>query len=359
MMSRLTRIRAEMHARGLTALLVTTPANIRYLSGFTSADGALLITAEQEWLLTDFRYLLQAAQEAPAWSVARVEHALIATARRKLEELGQAHVGFEPDALTWTQYQQLGGGDANVSYLLIPAVRLVEQLRLVKSVDEVAAIRQAVALTDAAYAHLLTLAQPGRTEQELALAAEWFMRMHGADGVAFEIIVAAGVHSALPHAVPSARPLARGDLVIVDMGARCAGYCADMTRTFAIGDASARQREIYQVCLRAQLAGEAGLHAGMSGHAADALVREVIVDAGFGEYFGHGTGHGVGLEIHESPRLNRVAEEILPAGAAVTVEPGIYLPEIGGVRIEDLVIVTETGITILTAAPKPDELPVL
>ena len=358
-MSRLVQIRTEMQARGLTALLVTKYENILYLSGFNSADGALLITEDRQWLLTDFRYLLQAEQEAPEWPVIRIEHALIEAARHLLEEIAPAQVGYDPDHLTVASFLQLGGNDARIPYVLVPTAGIVEQFRSIKSPEEIAAIREAVALTDAALAHLLALARPGITERELALEAEVFMRAHGADGVAFDIIVAAGPHSALPHAVPGPRTLTAGDLVVVDMGARYAHYCADMTRTFAVADATPQQREIYRVCLDAQLAGVAGIHAGMTGRDADTVVREVIEAAGYGDYFGHGTGHGVGLEIHESPRLRRTSEELLPVGAAVTIEPGIYLPDVGGVRIEDLVVLTESGLTVLTASPKPAELPVV
>ena len=358
-MSRLTRTRAEMRERGLAALLVTKRENVCYLSGFTSEDAALLVTDDSQCLLTDFRYLLQAAQEAPGWTIVRVEHALLATIREQLSALGPVRIGIDPDHLTLAAYRSLGGDDPTAGYTLHPAPRLLEQFRLVKSPEELAHIRAAVALTDAALAHLLPHIRPGVTERELALEAEWYMRRHGADAVAFEVIVAAGARGALPHAVPGDTAVRAGDLVVIDMGARVAQYCADMTRTVAVGHATPLAREIYRITLDAQLAGLAGIHAGMTGREADRLVRDVIVAAGYGDAFGHGTGHGVGLEIHEAPRLNRTATDVLPAGAAVTVEPGIYLPEVGGVRIEDLVVVTETGATPLTAAPKPAELPVV
>lgn len=356
MTSRLASLRARIEEAGLTALLVATRENVLYLSGFSGSAGALIITPHEALLLTDFRYVLQVQTEAPAWTLVQVEATVIATVRETLLRLGFDHVGIDPQTMTLATYEQL---TADVSYTTVPAAGLVEGLRLVKDPAELVATREAVRITDGAYSHLLTLARPGVTERDLALEAEWYMRRHGASAVAFDLIIAAGPHSALPHAQPGDRPLQPGDLVVVDMGARYAHYCSDMTRTFAVSEATPEAEVIYRICAEAQCAGVAGIHAGMTGREADAVVRQVIIDAGYGDYFGHGTGHGVGLEIHESPRLNTRAEEILPAGTLVTIEPGIYLPEIGGVRIEDLVLVTERGTDVLTGSVKPRTLPIV
>lgn len=360
MTSRIDRVRAGMQEAGLPALLVTRAENIFYLSGFFCADAALLITGDQQWVVTDFRYFLQAEQEASECALYPMTpgNALAATLRQLITEAGVPLVGYDPDAVTVSLYHQLGGEEADVLYRLQAAPGMVEALRMTKEPDEVACIREAARITDAAMAHVLALVRPGITEAELALEAEWAMRREGADKVAFDIIVAAGPHCAQPHAVPCSTILQSGDLVIFDMGAQYRHYCADLTRTVAVAEASPRAREIYARCLEAQLAGLAGIHAGMIGKEADGLVREVITRAGFGDYFGHGTGHGVGLEIHENPRLNQRYEGILPAGAVVTVEPGIYLPEFGGVRIEDLVLLSDQGLEILSTAPKPVELPI-
>ena len=357
MPSRLARLRAQLEQQGLSALLVTKHEHMYYLAGFSGSSGALFITPDRRVLVSDYRYVLQAAREAPEWEFVLAEHALHETLCTLLAASGCADIGVESEDLTLQGYQQLGGDDPTTPYHLTPTSGIIAQLRLTKDPEELAHLRDAIRLTDAAYAHVVTLVRPGMSEIELALEAEWYMRQHGADGMAFEIIVAAGEHGALPHAHPGARALQAGDLVIIDMGARVAHYCADMTRTFAVASASPLAREIYRVCLAAQLAGLARIHSGMTGSDADAVVRQVIEEAGYGDAFGHGTGHGIGLEIHEAPRLSRRSREVLPIGATVTVEPGIYLDGVGGVRMEDSVIVGSSNVEVLTAAPKPAELP--
>jgi len=357
LVNRLEKLRAKMDALALPALLVTKREHLYYLAGFTGSTGILIVTADRQLFLTDFRYVLQAGQEAPDWELVKVEGTPAATVQETLRALGVSTVGFEPDDLTVALYKAYGGQDASLPYTLTPAPNLVEELRLVKDAEEIAAIRAATRITDDAYAHLLTHVAPGVTEYELALEAEWFMRRQGAEA-AFDIIVAAGEHGALPHAQPGPRPLEVGDMVVVDMGARHKHYCSDMTRTFAVAEAGPTAHTIYRVCLEAQLAGINGTRAGLTGREADARVRDVIAREGYGEFFGHGTGHGVGLEVHEAPRLSRMAEGVLPAGSVVTVEPGIYLPNVAGVRIEDLCLVTDTGVEILTGTSKPAELPV-
>jgi Xaa-Pro aminopeptidase len=358
MASRLAALRTRLTDAALDALLVTGRDDIYYLSGFSGSAGALLVTAETHLLASDFRYTLQADQEAPDWPFTQVDGPLYPALRRLIADTGARTVGYDAGQLTVAQYHQLGGDDVTVPYHLTPEPGLLTALRLVKTPAELAHIRAAVAVTDAAYADLLSRVRIGVSERELALGAEWYMRTHGAERMAFDIIVAAGPHSALPHAQPGARTLQPGDMVVVDMGAEVAHYCADMTRTFAVAEAPVRAQEIYRICRQAQQAGVDGVRAGITGGEADRLVRAVIEDAGYGDAFGHGTGHGVGLAVHEEPRLRPGIETVLPAGAAVTIEPGIYLPEFGGVRIEDLVALTDTGCEVLTAAPKPIELPV-
>ncbi len=363
MTTRLQSVRDCLRELGLSALLVTHPDQCYYLSGFSGSspvelEAVLVITAEQQLLITDFRYMLQAEAEAPGWTLIRVEERLVTTIRQVLADLGCTPIGFDPTALTVALYQELGGRDEAAPYTLLPAPGLITTLRLTKDADELALIHHAAHLTDLAYQHLVTKITPGVTERELALEAEWVMRQQGASGVAFDIIVAAGEHSALPHAMTGSRALRAGDLVVVDMGARYQHYCADMTRTFAVAKITPPADRLYRVCYEAQTTGTREIRAGMTGREADRLVRDVITAAGYGEYFGHGTGHGVGLEIHEAPRLSRLSNEVLPAGATVTVEPGIYLPGVGGVRIEDLCVLTETGLEVLSAADKPPELPV-
>jgi len=286
-----------MDSLGLPALLITGREHLFYLAGFTGSTGVLVVTPSRRLFITDFRYFLQVGRESPDWELVKVEQTLHATVRETLAGLGLPAIGFEPEHLTVAQYRQYGGDDPSLPYKLAPAPNLVEELRLIKEAGELESIRAAARLTDEAYTHLLARVAPGVTEYELALEAEWFMRRHGAE-TAFEIIVAAGEHGALPHAQPGSRPLAAGDMVVVDMGARLNHYCADLTRTFAVVDAGAAAREIYRICLQAQLAGLRGIRAGQTGREADAIVREVTQWEGFCVYFGHGTWHGVGVEVH-------------------------------------------------------------
>jgi Xaa-Pro aminopeptidase len=277
-------------------------------------------------------------------------------------ELGVRRLGVEARHLTIALRQDLEAAaqDASVALELVATRNLLEAQRAVKDGDELAAIERAVAITDATMAHLLTFIRPGMTELAVTEEIEHFMRAQGSDGMAFDPIVAGGPNAALPHAVPSDRPLAASETIVIDMGARYAGYCADMTRTICLGDAPERVRQIYDAVLRSLEACEAGLRAGITGQAADALAREALAAAGFGEYFVHGTGHGLGLEIHEDPRIGAyAADHTLAANMPVTVEPGVYIPGWGGVRIEDTVVVLESGVRRMTQSPKQLVVPLL
>jgi len=352
---RLCRLR-EALADLSRALLVTNLVNVRYLCGFTGSSGSLLVTDQEAVLITDSRYRLQAQQEAP--------DCRLQVAPRQLEGivevvrgLGLAGLAFERAHLTCALYEDLSARLPEVT--LIATSELVEGLRMIKEAQEIRAIGQAAALTDAAFQHLCGLLRPGLTERQLGLEAEFYMRRQGADSAAFEPIIAAGPRSALPHARPSPRPLQPGDLVVVDLGARLDGYCSDLTRTVALSRAGDQEREIYQLCLWAQAAGLEALVPGAACRDVDAAARQVIASAGYGDCFGHGLGHSLGLETHEMPRLSPLDEHSLAPGMVLTVEPGIYLPERGGVRIEDLAEITASGCRLLSRAPKPAELPVL
>ena len=358
---RVNKLRELLQTKDIPALIVTNRENVFYLSGFSGTAGALIITDDEMLLATDCRYYLQAADEAPAWDMICVEKEQPTeeqAIRNSLHRLSVKSAAFEATNVSYQQFLALQGDSADTKFSLQPQNGLVEELRLIKDEGEAELMREAARITDGAFIHLLSYVSIGVTEYELALEAEWYMRRHGAEDVAFASIVAAGPRSALPHATPGDRPLQVGDLVVVDMGAQHQHYCADMTRTFAVAEARPQAAHIYAVCAQAQQEVENFLHSGMPGVAADKVARDIIESAGYGEYFGHGTGHGVGLEVHEAPRLSTRGENILPAGAMVTVEPGIYLPEVGGVRIEDLVMIKEAGIEVLTRAPKPMELPI-
>ncbi len=338
---------------GVEILLIHGAANRRYLSGFTGSAGVLLIGLEQRVLVTDFRYTVQAREQAPAFDVVETSEPLEGLADA-VAAAGATRVGFEPEHLTYAGFQKLEARLAALTPAACPAPvdGVVEQLRVLKDPGETAVMRKAVNIADQVMARAAAWIEPGVTERALANRLEAAMRDLGAEGPAFDTIVAAGPNAAMAHHQPGDHPIAEGEPVIVDLGARVEGYCSDITRTFVAGAADETFQRIYDLVLEAQLAAEAGVCAGLSGRAADALARDPITAAGHGSDFGHGTGHGVGLEIHESPRLSTRSEDTLASGMVTSVEPGIYLPGWGGVRIEDLVLVQDGGVEVLTQAPK-------
>jgi len=348
--NRIEALRAALDAAGLEAILVASGVNRRYLSGFTGTAGALLFTPRGQYLLTDFRYVTQAPLQAVDYEV--VEHApdMMDTVKALLAEAGVTRLGFEERHVSYADWSSWSKALAPVE--LVPVDGLPEKLREKKDDDEIAVIREAAKLADAAYAHILHFVRPGVTELDLAAELESFMRKNGATGPSFDTIVASGERSAMPHGVASDRKLQSGEFVTFDFGALYRGYCSDLTRTIVVGEATDRHREIYGIVLEAQEHALANIRPGMTGREADALTRDVITRDGYGEFFGHGTGHGIGLEIHEAPRLSQRSDTVLEPGMVVTVEPGIYIPGFGGVRIEDDVVVTESGIHVLTSSPK-------
>ena len=335
-------LRRQLAAQELGALLVLHPPNIRYLTGFTGSAGLLLVGAGRTVLLTDFRYAEQAPQEAGDSAQVLMEPSdLWGRLGKLLDAGGRIRLGFERDHLTVRDRERLGGFEIAEP---VPTSDLVEALRVVKDPDEVEALRAAADLAEEALAELLPTVRVGQTEQEVAARLEHALRRRGSEWHPFQTIVASGPRSALPHARSSARPLGRGEWLLVDFGAQLGGYCADLTRTVVVGaPAEVRQREIYEIVRRAQRVARETVRPGMTGREADALGRDIIAAAGYGEAFGHSLGHGIGLEVHEAPRLARTADAPLPAGAVVTVEPGIYLTGWGGVRLEDDVHLSPAG----------------
>ncbi|QYR20019.1 Xaa-Pro peptidase family protein [Paenibacillus sp. sptzw28] len=347
---RIAEVRNKLRDLNLDALLVTSPVNRRYLSGFTGTAGALLITLSNNWLITDFRYMTQAPLEAADFTV--VEHGLklMETVKELALSAGIVRLAFEQEHVVFSDYsvwKALLGG-----IQLVPESGIVEELRLIKDEAELAVMRNAAVLADITYNHILSFIKPGVSERDVALEMEMFMRRNGASSTSFETIVASGERSALPHGVASDRIIGRDEFVKLDFGAYYEGYCSDITRTVVVGTPTDKHREIYEIVLEAQLTALAGIKPGMTGREADALARDVIARHGYGECFGHGTGHGLGMEIHESPRLSKTGEIVLKPGMTVTVEPGIYIPGFGGVRIEDDIVITEDGNTLLTSSPK-------
>lgn len=347
------RLRQSLAAAELDAVLVSDLVNVRYLSGFTGSNAALLIRADDETpiLATDGRYRTQAAQQAPDAEVV-IERACGPHLVGRAAASGVRTLGFESHVVTVDAYAALtkAAGDA---CRLVRAAGMVEALREVKDAGEVALLRLACEAADAALHDLIESGglRPGRTEKEVRNQLEALMFDHGADGVSFETIVAAGANSAIPHHRPTAAVLAAGDFVKIDFGALVAGYHSDMTRTVVLGPIAQWQRDIYTLVADAQRAGRNALAPGVVLKDVDAASRQVIADAGYAENFGHGLGHGVGLQIHEAPGINGSAAGTLLAGSAVTVEPGVYLPDRGGVRIEDTLVVAQRP-ELLTRFPK-------
>ena len=334
----------------LDALLVFDPANRRYLSGFSGSTALLLLLTDASYLVTDGRYSVQAAREAPSWQVVTraAQETLLDCVGRYVAK--KQRIGFDPHHLSFADYVTLTGL-LDSSQQLVPTAGLVERLRAVKDAQEIALLRTAVRQTDQALAQVRPLLQPERSEREVAWLIHQALVEAGAAGPAFEIIVAAGPNSALPHARPSDDLLGSGRPIIIDMGALHAGYHGDMTRTFILGTPDPQWWQIYNLTLSALQTASAAIQAGTSGQQADALARDVIAAAGYGDAFGHGLGHGVGLQIHEQPRLNATNPEPLPVGAVFSIEPGIYIPDWGGVRLENLALLHDSGVEILTTSP--------
>ena len=338
-MTRLQRLQASLEE----PLLVSNLVNVRYLAGFDSSNAALVVEPERVRLFSDFRYA-ELGRSIQGVEFVETKRSLYAA----LAELLEGGHGFEADDLTYGKWETLSAGGLE----LVPRRGLVEALRAVKDESELDAVRRAAAVTSEAYARFAEETFVGRTERDLAWRMDELFHELGAEGPAFETIVASGPNSARPHSRPSDREVGPGETVVVDSGARLDGYCSDCTRTFATGPLPERLQEAYAVCLEAQLAGLAAVRVGATGVEADAAARRVIEDAGFGEAFGHGLGHGVGVDVHEAPRLARESSDTLVAGNVVTVEPGIYLEGLGRIRIEDLVIVGEDAPEVLTGFTK-------
>ncbi len=344
-------LRGLLARHAADALLVTRIENLRYLSGFTGSSAALLVSEAEAILVTDSRYAEQAAAEAPGVRV-EIVSGLPAVAALRLAP-PPCRLAFEAEAVsyaTWEALQREAGGRPGME--LVGRRELVETLRARKDDDELARLRRAAAIAGEAFEATLPLVKPGAVERDLALEIEWRMRRAGAEAVAFELIVASGPRSALPHGRADGRRLAAGEFVVFDIGARYEGYHSDMTRTVHTGRPDGEERLLYETVLEAQRRALDALRPGAAARAVDAAARSVIEAAGHGRRFGHGTGHGVGLLVHEAPRVAPQSSEVLEAGMVVTVEPGIYFPGRRGVRIEDMALVAPGGAVALTSSPK-------
>ncbi|MFP3321573.1 aminopeptidase P family protein [Planococcus sp. SIMBA_160] len=346
---KLMKLREQMQKRELDSLLVTNPYNLRFITGFTGTAGLALITPNDAWFITDFRYTEQAGEQVKEFKVVQAQKGLLDEVARIAQEAVVERLAFEQDYMTFATYSQY---QEKLSAILEPVSGLIEQLRMVKAPEEIDVLKAAAKIADDAFEHICTYIKPGMTELQVSNELEFFMRAQGATSSSFDIIVASGLRSALPHGVASDKKIEQGDLITLDFGALYQGYVSDITRTVAVGEPSDKLKEIYQVVLDSQVLALENIKPGMTGIEADAIARDYIKSKGYGEAFGHSTGHGIGLEVHEGPGLSFRSETVLEPNMAVTVEPGIYLPGIGGVRIEDDILITETGNVRLTHSSK-------
>lgn len=351
-MNNVERIQAQLELNGLDGILITDEKNQRYACGFPFTDGAVLVARGGAWLITDSRYI--EAAEKIAGGCAKVvmydgAHGLMEHIKDIIAAQGIKRLGAEEDKCSYAEFM---GYERALGMKLENAQIILKTLRAAKNAQEIAAMREAQAISEAALEETLHIIRPGMTEREVAAELVYRMLRHGSEGNSFDPIVVTGSKTSMPHGVPGDKVIEDGDFVTMDFGSLKEGYCSDMTRTVAIGHATDEMKNVYDIVLRAQLAGIAVAKAGIPGRDIDAAARNVIKDAGYGEYFGHGFGHSLGLDIHEWPNANLRGADLMPVGAVVSAEPGIYLPGRFGVRIEDVMILEEGGCEVITKAPK-------
>lgn len=336
----------------LDGVMITSEENRRYFTAFPSTAGVLLVSRCGSVFLTDSRYVEAAGKKITCCPVRETKNL-----KKELPDLMREfkinRLGIEAQRVTVSEYTRYCEMLNDVEIVADGSVdKAINSLRMVKSADEIASIKKAQAITEQAFDHILKFIKPGVTEREISLELDYFMLKNGAEALSFETIAVSGINSSMPHGVPSDKKIENGDFITMDYGAVCDGYHSDMTRTVAVGAVSDEQKKVYDTVLKAQLAALDVMRPGVRCSDADKAARDVIASAGYGAFFGHGTGHGVGIEIHEEPRVSPSAEDILEAGNVVTDEPGIYLPGCFGVRIEDMVLITEDGMENLTSSPK-------
>ena len=347
---RLKIFRNKLKDLKIDGALITKRENYMYLSGFSGTSANLLITDKKAYLLTDFRYVEQAAKQAPLFEIVQHKSDILDTIFEIVNSEGIKKLGFEDQSVTFNQYK--GYADKMKNTELFSIGSAVDDLRAIKDEQEIEIIDKAVQIADAAFEHVLTMIKPGITELDVAVELEYKMKKLGASGASFETIVASGIRSSMPHGIASEKKLELGDTITMDFGAMYNHYCSDMTRTVFLGQPKEEMLNIYTIVLNAQLTSERGAIRGRTGKEVDKLARDIIYGNGYEGKFGHGLGHGVGLEIHESPRLSIGGERILENNMAVTIEPGIYVEGLGGVRIEDTIIIKDDNPMVLTKSTK-------
>ncbi|WP_042145890.1 Xaa-Pro peptidase family protein [Paucisalibacillus sp. EB02] len=348
-MEKINKIRQALQELNLDAIMINSPINRRYVTGFTGSSGTVIVSQDEAIFMTDFRYTEQAAEQAKDFTVVEHKALIEEEVKSQLTRLQVKRLGFEKNHVTYATYDRYRD---LLDVELVPTSEVIEKIRLIKSPEELTTLKKAAEIADAAFEHIQKYIKPGVKEIEVSNELEFFMRRQGASGSSFDTIVASGFRSAMPHGVASTKEIQAGELVTLDYGALYNGYVSDITRTVAVGEISDELRKIYDTVLEAQLRGVNGIKPGMTGIEADALTRDYIKGQGYGDYFGHSTGHGIGLEVHEGPGLSFRSELKLEPGMVVTVEPGIYIPNVGGCRIEDDIIITESGNKRLTTSTK-------
>ena len=359
--NRIRRLRERLEDNSLDAILVSQPENRLYLSGFSGSQGFLIVSRDHAFIATDFRYFEQSARQSPEYTLLKMEGPKpLKWFNEALGEIKPRRLAFEASDVTYGLYSALKRSLAELPSAERPRLMstrgLVEALREVKEPDEIAEIDRAASFADAALAKVVPAIEPGMTEKQVAWELEKAMRDAGADSISFDTIVASGPNGALPHHRPSDKPIGKGEPVVIDMGARINGYCSDITRTVIVGEPDSQTDKVYHTVLEAQLNAIAEVRSGMTGHEADSLARTVIDDAGYKENFGHSLGHGIGLAVHEVPVVGPRGKSVLGRDMVFTIEPGIYIPGWGGVRIEDMVTLENGKVRVITKTPKTIDL---
>ncbi|RKJ62060.1 aminopeptidase P family protein [Butyricicoccus sp. 1XD8-22] len=348
-MTKLDKLRKSLEEQNVDALIITNEHNRRYITGFTGTAGIAIVSKNDAVFITDFRYMEQAKKQIIDFRIVQHKKQIIDEVADQVVEMGIKSLGFEKDTVTYSLFEEF---QAKIQADLIPLSGLIEKIRLIKTNEEINIIKVACEIADNAFTHILNFIKPGVTELEVSNELEFFMRKQGATSTSFDTIVASGTRSALPHGVATDKVIEKGDFVTLDFGAIYNGYVSDITRTIAVGNPSQQLIEVYETVLESQMLALEKVGPGMSGKEADAVARDYLTSKGYGEAFGHSTGHGIGLEIHEGPALSFRSDTILKPNMVVTIEPGVYLPGIGGVRIEDDILITESGNERLTHSKK-------
>jgi Xaa-Pro aminopeptidase len=343
-------LRSRMRENALDALIVTSLAAVRYLTGFSGSNALAVVTARSAYFVSDSRYRLQSAGEVRSFRRIIGRRGLLEDAAAARALRGCRTAGFESDALTFSQYRTLRKLFPGISFRATSGI--VESLALVKDPEEIACIEQAASIADGVFSDVLPSIRAGATELDIASEISWLNRRRGGESDAFEVIVASGPRGALPHARPTARKIRKGEFVLLDFGSTVRGYSSDLTRTVALGRVPRRLREAYRAVLEANQTASAAARGGMAARTLDALARTSIRRSGFGRYFVHSLGHGLGLRVHERPAVSPLSRDVLEPGSVITIEPGVYIPGVGGVRIEDDVVIGETGCRLLTRSER-------